>query len=189
MSYTLSRQRLAVRPESGVRRQVEACGNERPGSEHARHATRALQGFAVLCLAGLVLAGCSRRVPIGEIGTSGTAVWTRIVTEDGERLRGRLVSLDASEIVIEIAYPIEGDVRLSTRAGKTELYSGPERVEGELVGVIEGDEGREALVHRRCRTIDVESASFYESKGEQSLRTIVSLFLGPAVGGLAGLIF
>ena len=137
----------------------------------------------------MAVAGCARRVPLSELGGSGASIWTRIVIEDGEELTGRLVSLDASGIVLELIYPIEGEVRLSTRLGETELFSGTQKVEGELVEVTEGDDGRDAVVRRRIRTSRVASATFHESSGEQSLRAIVSMLLGPTVGGLAAVIF
>jgi hypothetical protein len=156
---------------------------------HADRAGRATIGLILLWLAAFVCAGCARRVPIGELGGSAATVWARVVTRDGEELTGRLISMDASELVIELTYPVEGDVRLSTRLGETELFSGTTRVEGDLIGVSDGEDGRQALVHRRLRTLDIASATFHESQGEQSLRAIVSMLLGPAVGGLAGLVF
>ncbi|MBN2564081.1 MAG: hypothetical protein JXB46_00060 [Candidatus Eisenbacteria bacterium] len=155
---------------------------------------RALRRRCVLvaCAAfGFLLAccGCARRVPIEDLEGSGADVWTRIVTKDGEELTGRLLSLDGWSITVELLYPIEGDVHLRTRIGRTELVSGATQIPGEMVDVTTGEDGRVAVVHRTLRTLEVASASFHESSGEQSLKSIVSLFLGPAVGGLAGLLF
>jgi hypothetical protein len=149
---------------------------------------RVLICCSVLWIA-LACAGCARRVPIQSLEGSGAIVWTRIVTTEGEELTGRLLSLDASSILVELRYPIEGDVLLRTRTGLTELVSGTTRVPGDVVEVTAGDDGRVAVVHRVLRTADVEAATFHESSGEQSLKSIISMFLGPAVGGLAGLLF
>jgi hypothetical protein len=142
---------------------------------------------AVLLL--LTCAGCARRIPIADLGPSGAEVWARVVTVDGEELTGRVLSLDASSIALELRYPIEGDVRIQTRSGTRELFSGAARVPGELADVTAEENGRVALVRRSLRTPDITSATFHETRGEQSLRSVVSMLLGPALGGLAGLLF
>lgn len=149
----------------------------------------ALIAVALPVLALIGFGGCARRVSVGELEDSGATVWTRVVTVEGEVLTGRLLSLGASAVDIELRYPIEGDVRVRTRAGNSELLAGTEVVQGELTDVIREDDGRVALVRRSLRVADVESATFHESRGEQSLRSIISLLLGPTIGALAGLFF
>jgi hypothetical protein len=149
----------------------------------------ALFAGALSVLVLVASGGCARRVSVGELEDSGTAVWTRAVTVQGEVLTGRLLSLSASAMDIELRYPIEGDVRVRTRVGTTELLSGAEVVQGELTDVIREDNGRVALVRRSLGVAEVESATFHESRGEQSLRSIISTLLGPTTGALAGLFF
>jgi hypothetical protein len=137
----------------------------------------------------LACGGCARRASIGELESSDAEIWTRVVTTDGEVLTGRLLSLTASAVAIELRYPLENEVRVRTRVGRQELVSGTEVVKGELADVVTEEDGRVALVRRSLRAVEVESATFHESRGEQSLRSIISMLLGPAVGGLAGLLF
>ena len=137
----------------------------------------------VLVCAGLVACGCARQVPLTELGPSGAVVWVRLSTSDGEQVTGRIVSLDAGSMVIALRHVIEGDVRVRERGGDKALYSGTERLPGRFVR-IDTDEGeRVAVVHRTFQVVDVTSATFHESGGERSLSSIVSLLLGPAIGG------
>ena len=49
---------------------------------------------------------------------------------------------------------------------------------------VDAEDGeRVAVVHRTFRVVDIDSATFHESGGERSLSSIVSLLLGPAIGG------
>jgi hypothetical protein len=137
----------------------------------------------VLVCAGLVACGCARQVPLAELGPSGAVVWVRLATSDGEQVTGRVISLDAGSVVVALRHAIEGDVRVRERGGDQALYSGTERLPGQFVR-IDTDEGeRVAVVHRTFRVVDIASATFHESGGERSLSSIVSLLLGPAVGG------
>ena len=137
----------------------------------------------VLICAGLVACGCARQVPLAELGPSGAVVWVRLATADGEQVTGRVISLDAGAVVVALRHAIEGDVRVRERGGDQALYSGTERLPGRFVR-IDTDEGeRVAVVHRTFRVVDIASATFHESGGERSLSSIVSLLLGPAVGG------
>ncbi len=137
----------------------------------------------VLLCAGLVACGCARQVPLTELGPSGAVVWVRLATSDGEEVTGRVVSLDAGSMVIALRHAIEGDVQVRERGGDQALYSGTERLPGRFVR-IDTDEGeRVAVVHRTFHVVDIASATFHESGGERSLSSILSLLLGPAVGG------
>jgi hypothetical protein len=148
----------------------------------------------VLVCAGLVACGCARQVPLAELGPSGAVVWVRLATSDGEQVTGRatsdgeqvtgrVISLDAGSVVVALRHAIEGDVRVRERGGDQALYSGAERLPGRFVR-IDTDEGeRVAVVHRTFQVVDIASATFHESGGERSLSSIVSLLLGPAVGG------
>ena len=137
----------------------------------------------VLVCAGLVACGCARQVPLTELGPSGAVVWVRLATSDGEEVTGRVVSLDAGSMVVALRHAIEGDVRVRERGGDQALYSGTEWLPGRFVR-IDTDEGeRVAVVHRTFQVVDIASATFHESGGERSLSSILSLLLGPAVGG------
>jgi len=137
----------------------------------------------VLLCAGLVACGCARQVPLTELGPSGAVVWVRLATSDGEQLTGQVVSLDAGSMVIALRHALEGDVRVRERDGDKVLYSGTERLPGRFMRVDTDDGERVAVVHRTFQVVDVASATFHESGGERSLSSIVSLLLGPAIGG------
>ena len=137
----------------------------------------------VLVCAGLVACGCARNVPLAELGASGAVVWVRLATSDGEEVTGRVVSLDAGSMVIALRHVIEGDVRVRERGGDQALYSGTEQLPGRFVRIDTDDGGRVAVVHRTFQVVDIASATFHESGRERSLASIVSLLLGPAVGG------
>ncbi len=137
----------------------------------------------VLVCAGLVTCGCARQVPLTELGPSGAVVWGRLETSDGEEVTGRVVSLDAGSMVIALRHALKGDVRVRERGGDKALYSGTERLPGRFVRIDSDDGGRVAVVHRTFRVVDIASATFHESGGERSLASIVSLLLGPAIGG------
>jgi hypothetical protein len=126
-------------------------------------------------------------VPLSDLGESGAAVWVRVTTADDEKVVGELMSLDAGSMVVAVRYALGGDVRVRER-GDRAVFDGAERLPGEFVRV-ERDEGRSsAVVHRTFRAVDIATATFHESSGERSLASIVSLLLGPAVGGALGLL-
>lgn len=137
----------------------------------------------VLLCAGLVACGCARQVPLTELGPSGAVVWVRLATSDGEQLTGQVVSLDAGSMVIALRHALEGDVRVRERDGDKALYSGTERLPGRFMRIDTDDGERVAVVHRTFQVVDIASATFHESGGERSLSSIVSLLLGPAIGG------
>lgn len=141
-----------------------------------------------LCVLAALLPGCARRVPLTELGGSRAEVWARVTTVDGEEFTGRLFSLDASALVLEFEYDVTGEFRLSERGGTESLYDGTEKVHGELAGVETRDGVRVAVMRRRFSVRDLESATFHASRGERSLASILSLLVGPAVGGALGLL-
>jgi hypothetical protein len=115
-------------------------------------------------------------------------VWVRLTTSDDERVTGQVVSLDAGSMVVAARYELGGDIRVRERDGDSALYSGTERVPGQFVGVESEEQRRVAIVHRTFPAIDIATATFHESRGERSLAFIISLLLGPAVGGALGLV-
>ena len=143
--------------------------------------------WLVLVCAGLVACGCARHVSLAELGPSGAVVWVRLTTSDGEQVTGRVISLDAGSMVVGVRHAIEGDVRVRERGGDRALYSGTERVPGRFVRIDTDEGGRVAVVHRMFPAVDIASATFHESRGERSLSSIVSLLLGPIIGGALGL--
>jgi hypothetical protein len=147
---------------------------------------RAEVAWLVIVCAGLVACGCARHVALAELGASGAAVGVRLTTSDGEQITGRVISLDAGSMVVAVRHAIAGDVRVRERSGERALYSGTERVPGRFVRVDTEEGVRTAVVHRTLRAVDITSATFHESKGERSLSSIVSLLLGPLVGGALG---
>ena len=144
--------------------------------------------WVMLVCAGLAASGCARHVSLAELGPSGATVGVRLTTSDGEQVTGRVVSLDAGSMVVAVRHVIEGDVRVRERGGDQALYSGTERVPGRFVRV-ETDEGeRVAVVQRTFQAVDIASATFHESRGERSLSSILSHFLGPAIGATLGFV-
>lgn len=142
----------------------------------------------VLVCVGIVSCGCARHVSLAELGSSGAVVWVRLTTSDDERVTGQVVSLDAGSMVVAARYELGGDIRVRERDGDSALYSGTERVPGQFVGVESEEQRRVAIVHRTFPAIDIATATFHESRGERSLAFIISLLLGPAVGGALGLV-
>jgi hypothetical protein len=63
------------------------------------------------------------------------------------------------------------------------------RVPGEVVEVDRPEIARVARVRRSLASGAIEEATFYRSAGEASLATILSLVVGPTVGGLLALAF
>jgi hypothetical protein len=145
---------------------------------------------ALLILLGALIAaaGCARTVSLADVGSSGPPIWVRLTTTDAETVTGQLVSLDAGGIVVSERHRLVGDVRVRELGGEQALYSGVDRLPGELAAVETDADGRFAVVHRAFRAVDVSSASFHEGGGERSLATILSLLLGPVVGGALGFV-
>ena len=147
-----------------------------------RVGVRVIALLVVVC-SGLAACGCARQVPLAELGSSGAVVWVRLETSDGEQVTGQVVSLDAGSMVVALRHAIEGDVRVRERGDERALYSGTERMPGQFVRIDTDDGERAAVVHRTFPAVDVVSATFHGSRGERSLSSIVSLLLGPAIGG------
>ena len=161
-------------------------GIVRSGSRRRVNAT-VIAWLMFVCV-GLAACGCARHVSLAELGTSGAVVGVRLTTSEGEQVSGRVISLDAGSMVVAVRHAITGDVRVRELGGERTLYSGAERVPGQFVRVDTDEGARTAVVHRTFRAVDIASATFHESKGERSLSSIVSLLLGPIVGGTLGLV-
>ena len=153
-----------------------------------RRAGVAVIVWLVLVCAGFAACGCARHVSLAELGSSGAVVGAKLMTSDGEQVTGRVISLDAGSVVIAVRHVIAGDIRVRERGGERALYSGTERVPGRFVRVDTDEGKRTAVVHRTFRAVDITSATFHESSGERSLSSIVSLLLGPVVGGTLGFV-
>ncbi|MFH1689838.1 MAG: hypothetical protein ABIE42_06315 [Candidatus Eisenbacteria bacterium] len=145
----------------------------------------ALLVFVCACL---VTCGCARHVSLAELGPSEAVVWVMLTTSDDERIIGQVVSLDAGSMVVAVRHELGGEVRVRERDGDSALYSGTERVPGRFVGVDSEEQRRVAVVHRTFRAVDILTATFHESRAERSLASIVSLLLGPAIGGALGFV-
>jgi len=152
----------------------------------SKRALWALLALAVTLV--LLTAGCAKRTPLADAASAGIDVWVRLETEEGESVTGVLVSLDARAIVVDTRHTLSDDVRVRDRAGRRGLYSGTERLPGEVVEVESGEAGRTAVVRRTFRALEIESATFHEGSGQRSLANILSHILGPIVGGTLGLI-
>jgi hypothetical protein len=155
--------------------------------------TRARRGarFALLLLLGLsaALTGCAKRTHVADLSEAGSDVHVRLTTEAGDTLEGTLVSLDASELVAKIDYAVEGDVRLRGYGERAELFFGDEKAPGTLLAVEPTETGRVAVVLRSFPMREVVSATFHVDEAERSLGSVISMFLGPVVGGAAGFLF
>ena len=159
--------------------------NRRSSIERAGfHATVGALALLVACAAAM--SGCAGSVPLAEVGSSDAEVWVRVRTSAGEELTGELVSLDERALIVSLQYPVRGDVRVRGTGDDARLFAGTEPVEGDLDRVERADGGRTAFVHRTFRTADVASATFHEGAGVKSLRLIICLIIGPALGGRLG---
>lgn len=139
--------------------------------------------LALVC-ACLLTGGCARQVSLADLGSSGAVVWVRLTTSDEERVEGEMVSLDAGSMVVLVKHELRGDVRVRERDGASTVYSGTERLPGEFVRIESSEDRRVAVVQRTFRASTIATATFHENKGERSLGSIVSLLLGPVVGGV-----
>ena len=160
----------------------EPCSVPRSYAVHT-----ALVLLAVVC-ACLAVSGCARHVSLSELGASDAVVWVRLTTAEDERIVGQVVSLDAGSMVVEVRHDLGGDVSVRKRGDEEALYSGTERLPGEFVRVDRENGNRVAVVHREFHAVDIDAATFHESSGERSLASIVSLLLGPVIGGSLGFI-
>lgn len=142
----------------------------------------------VVALAALLLAGgCARQVPLGDLSGGGAVVGVIVRTVDGEEIRGELLSVTARELVVLAEYEEGGGVRIDGFGDGRRVVAGGARVEGEVVRVDRVDGVRVARVRRIIKTPDVERATFHRSRREVSLASLLSLLLGPSVGGLLAL--
>jgi hypothetical protein len=144
-----------------------------------------LLGAAVAAV--LAATGCARQVPLAGLSAAGADVGVILRTAGGEEIRGRLLSLTEREMVVDALYP-EGDgVEIKGVGDNRRVAVDGQRVPGDFVGVERVDGVRVARVRRTLGVGEVERATFHRSKREVSLGTILSLLLGPGVGGLLAL--
>jgi hypothetical protein len=141
-----------------------------------------------LAAAALLLAGgCAREVPLADVASGGAVVGVAARTSGGEEIRGELVSLDEREMIVVAQY-VEGDgVEIEGFGDDRRVIVGGARVDGEVVAVERVGGVRVARVRRSLRVLDVDRATFHRSGQEVSLAAILSLLLGPSVGGLLAL--
>jgi len=158
----------------------------------ARGSSRAVGVVRVLavCTAlALLSAGCAKNTPLADVGASGADIYVLLRTTDGESITGTLVSLDARAMVVETRQAVAGDTMVRERDGVSALYSGVDRLPGEVVDVESSPGGRVAVLHRTFRAVEIESATFHEARGQRSLAKLLSHIVGPVVGGTLGFIF
>jgi hypothetical protein len=142
---------------------------------------------AAVVAAILAVTGCARQVPLAGLLAGGADVGVIVRTVEGEEIRGGLVSLTKREMVVVAVY-VEGEgVEIKGVGGGRWVAVDGARVPGDLVGVERIDGVRVARVERTLPVVDVDRATFHRSGQEVSLATILSLFLGPSVGGLLAL--
>ncbi len=63
--------------------------------------------LTALALAGT---GCARHIPVSELGDRGGNIGICVVTATGETVTGRLISLDADEIIVRVTRRETGNV-------------------------------------------------------------------------------
>ncbi len=143
--------------------------------------------ITVIMLLVLSLSGCARRVPVAELEDRGADVGAVVTLENGDTFRCRVLSLSRDELLVEIYYPIGGDVELRGSGADLRVVVGGERVLGEITSIERDGISRTALVRRTIPVDDVSHATFHRSGSEASLGPILSLFVGPVVGALLAL--
>ena len=139
--------------------------------------------------AALLASGCARDVPIAELSGSGAVVGVVVTTVDGEEVRGTLESITPRGMVVVADYVEGGGVEIVGAGQSISVLVEGTPVPGEVVGVERPEVARVARVRRSFAAGAIEEATFYRSAGEASLATILSLVVGPSVGGLLAVIF
>ena len=142
-----------------------------------------LRASVILILCACVLAcGCSKRVPLEDVGESGADIGVRLTTVAGEELEGTLMSFDSERLVVEVPYLIGRGAELrGTGDDQTVVVEG-EEVPGRVVRVVLKDNNRTAEVERTFPLREVAQATFHRSTAETRSAPLVSTLLGPLVG-------
>lgn len=135
----------------------------------------------------LLVAGCSRHVPLSDLSAGGAVVGVVVTTADGDEIRGELLSITEREMVVLAHYTEGGGVKIEGFGDDRRVVVDGTRVAGDVVSVDHVDGGRIARVRRALRVLDVERATFHRSGQEASLAAVLGLLLGPSVGGLLAL--
>jgi len=135
----------------------------------------------------LLTCGCARQVPLSDLSAGGAVVGVMARTVAGEEIRGELLSLTQRELAV-LAHYTEGEgIKIEGFGDARRVVIDGTRVDGEVVGVDRVDGARVARVRRTFPILDIDRATFHRSRQEVSLGAILSLLLGPSVGGLLAL--
>jgi hypothetical protein len=164
---------------------AERVSGDPHGKGHDVNMRAILLGSAVAAV--LAAAGCSRQVPLAGLSAGGADVGVIVRTADGEEIRGRLLSLTEREMVVVASYVEGGGVEVKGVGDNRWVALHGERVRGDFLGVETVDGQRVARVRRTLGVEEIGRATFHRSRREMSLATILSLLLGPSVGGLLAL--
>ncbi len=140
-------------------------------------------------LAAVGSSGCTRRVPIASLADAGGDVGVVMTLEDGENVRGRLVSFGDGRVVVESTYELGTRVELRGFGERKLLFIDGAEVEGEIVSVERSRGSTIVRLRRVFAASRVVRASFFRSGREASLAPVASLLVGPVVGGLLAFAF
>ncbi len=151
-------------------------------------ATSLLRVTACVFVAGaLISCGCTKRVPVAQLGDEGADVGVAVTLTDGAEIKGRLLSLTEREMVVEIDYVVGGTIELRGSGERRRLLDHGAPVAGEVIAVERDAGGRVARVERVVPLDEVAKATFHRSRSEVSTGAILSLFVGPAIGAVLAL--
>ncbi len=155
---------------------IEALLDALPGGSLFR-----TSAILILCACALAC-GCSKRVPLEDVGESGADIGVRMTTAAGEELEGALVSLDFGLLVVEVPYQIGRGAELRGTGDDQRVVVEGEEVPGRVVRVVWEDNNRTADVERTFPLSEVAQATFHRSTAEARSAPLVSTLLGPLVG-------
>lgn len=145
--------------------------------------------LAAVVIAALLLTGCARRVPAGDLASAGADVGVRLRLRPEREIEGRLVSLTKDTIVLDVEYAESEGVELAGAGERLRVIARGEPVDGEILSVEGRGSGRRATVRMSFPTGDVAEATFHRSSREATLGPVVSALLGPLVGASLALLF
>lgn len=142
--------------------------------------------MAVFVLAALA-SGCARRVSVADLEGGGAEVGAVVTLTSGETVRCRLLSLSGEEMLVEVYYPLRGNVELRGSGPYRTVAMDGEPVRGELTTVERDGTQRTARVRRTILLNEIANATFHRSGSEASLGPILSAVTGPVLGALLAL--
>ena len=144
----------------------------------------------IAALAALLLTcGCARRVPLSDLSSGGAVVGVVARTAGGEEIRGELLAVTERDMFVLASYTEGGGVDIEGFGDGRRVIVDGERVDGEVVRVDRLEGARVARVRRTLAIQGIERATFHRSGEEVSLASLLSLLLGPSIGGLLALAF